>query len=78
MSRTKEEIESMAFKAQLGQVLKNCSNERDAWPFLSPVDTEAEPNYLKTISKPMDLKTMGQKLDNGEYDIILYLVVVVM
>ncbi|KAG2776477.1 hypothetical protein PC129_g16576 [Phytophthora cactorum] len=40
-----------------------------AWPFLDPVDPVAlnVPTYFDVISQPMDLATMGAKLNAGEY-----------
>eukprot|EP00644_Phytophthora_capsici_P003893 jgi/Phyca11/15732/fgenesh1_pg.PHYCAscaffold_15_\ len=40
-----------------------------AWPFLEPVDPVAlnVPTYFDVISRPMDLSTMGAKLNAGEY-----------
>ncbi|KAF4041408.1 Bromodomain [Phytophthora infestans] len=41
-----------------------------AWPFLEPVDPVAlnVPTYFDVISQPMDLGTMGAKLNAGEYN----------
>ncbi|KAK1941293.1 Transcription factor GTE12 [Phytophthora citrophthora] len=40
-----------------------------AWPFLEPVDPVAlnVPTYFDVISNPMDLGTMGAKLNAGDY-----------
>ncbi|KAL4171656.1 hypothetical protein KRP22_009746 [Phytophthora ramorum] len=40
-----------------------------AWPFLAPVDPVAlnVPTYFDVIAHPMDLSTMGAKLNGGEY-----------
>ncbi|TDH68865.1 hypothetical protein CCR75_004171 [Bremia lactucae] len=40
-----------------------------AWPFQEPVDPVAlnVPTYFDVISQPMDLSTMGAKLNAGEY-----------
>lgn len=35
--------------------------------FQKPVDTSAIPNYMKKISKPIDLGTIKDKLTNGVY-----------
>ncbi|CAH7676027.1 Bromodomain-containing protein, partial [Phakopsora pachyrhizi] len=43
--------------------------EKSVWPFYEPVDIVKLniPDYPKIIKKPMDLSTMKQKLDGGEY-----------
>lgn len=40
-----------------------------AWPFLNPVDSEGLGliDYYEIIKKPMDLATVRDKMDNGEY-----------
>ena len=35
--------------------------------FLEPVDVSFFPDYLKLIQRPMDLKTLGENLENGVY-----------
>lgn len=35
--------------------------------FCEPVDLEEVPDYTTVISQPMDLRTMGEKLDAGSY-----------
>uniref|UniRef100_A0AAV1T1B0 Bromo domain-containing protein n=1 Tax=Peronospora matthiolae TaxID=2874970 RepID=A0AAV1T1B0_9STRA len=41
-----------------------------AWPFLEPVDPVAlnVPTYYDVISQPMDLATMGHKLQTNDYN----------
>lgn len=48
----------------------NLSRHIWAWPFLEPVDPIAlnVPTYFDVISQPMDLRTMGAKLNEGEYN----------
>ncbi|MBW0490891.1 hypothetical protein O181_030606 [Austropuccinia psidii MF-1] len=43
--------------------------EKFVWPFYTPVDIVklGIPDYPKIVKKPMDLHTMKQKLDRGEY-----------
>jgi histone acetyltransferase len=55
------------FEAKLGLVLKNLRQQKDAWPFLEPVDSRVVTDYLSIIKLPMDLKTMSEKLDNHSY-----------
>jgi histone acetyltransferase len=54
-------------QARLHAVLKALRNLKEAWPFLEPVNTEEVPDYLEIIRQPMDLRTMGQRLDAGYY-----------
>ncbi|CAG0892024.1 unnamed protein product [Darwinula stevensoni] len=49
------------------KVLDYLENLEDSWPFLEPVQEEYAPNYYKRISKPMDLQTMEEKLEQGGY-----------
>ena len=49
------------------KVLDYLENLEDSWPFLEPVQEEYAPNYYKRISKPMDLQTMEEKLEQGDY-----------
>lgn len=51
------------------KVVQNIKRTKDAVPFSSPVDFVALniPNYPSVITKPMDLKTMEEKLKNGQY-----------
>ncbi|EDN99343.1 hypothetical protein SS1G_02197 [Sclerotinia sclerotiorum 1980 UF-70] len=52
----------------LRDFLSHLTRSKQAWPFLEPVDGDMVPDYYKTITQPMDLQTMGQKLDEGLYD----------
>lgn len=36
--------------------------------FTEPVDLEDVPDYTTVVTQPMDLRTMGEKLDAGLYD----------
>ncbi|KAJ3614943.1 hypothetical protein NHX12_018512 [Muraenolepis orangiensis] len=38
-----------------------------AWPFLEPVEAKDAPDYYRVIKEPMDLSTMEEKLQRGEY-----------
>ncbi|KAJ3056786.1 Transcriptional activator spt7 [Rhizophlyctis rosea] len=46
--------------------LKSCGE--NAQPFLEPVSEQIAPNYRDSIKYPMDLGTVGKKLQNQEYD----------
>ncbi|KAH9819205.1 hypothetical protein DFH28DRAFT_887003 [Melampsora americana] len=63
---TKEELKFC--KEVLREVNKK-SYEKFVWPFYEPVDPVklGVPDYLTIIKKPMDLSTIKQKLDRGEY-----------
>lgn len=51
------------------KAIQNIKRTKDAVPFSAPVDFVALniPNYPNIITKPMDLKTMEEKLKNGQY-----------
>lgn len=53
-----------------GAIMRNLKKHRDAAPFLHPVDYVKlnVPDYPKVIKYPMDLTTVDQKLNSGEYD----------
>ncbi|KAF2819127.1 histone acetyltransferase GCN5 [Ophiobolus disseminans] len=38
-----------------------------SWPFLKPVDKDEVPDYYKTVSSPMDLTSMEERLESGFY-----------
>ncbi|TMW58938.1 hypothetical protein Poli38472_007083 [Pythium oligandrum] len=51
----------------LGQVLDYCATHKPYTPFLFPVDPEAVPDYYLIIKNPMDLNSMREKLNDGDY-----------
>ena len=55
----------MVCKELLGKLFKN----KRVWPFVRPVDHKALKlgDYTKIVKKPMDLGTVGAKLENGDY-----------
>lgn len=63
---TKEELKFC--KEVLREVNKK-AYEKFVWPFYEPVDPVklGVPEYLTIIKKPMDLSTIKQKLDRGDY-----------
>jgi histone acetyltransferase len=54
-------------QAKLGAVLKGVKNLKDAWPFMRPVNGKLVPDYYDIIKEPMDLETMGQRLNQYYY-----------
>ncbi|XP_069558573.1 bromodomain adjacent to zinc finger domain protein 2B-like isoform X2 [Brachyistius frenatus] len=48
-------------------LLAELEAQRDAWPFLTPVNHKAVPGYRKVIKKPMDFSTIKEKLSNNQY-----------
>ncbi|KAL6100758.1 baz2b [Pungitius sinensis] len=48
-------------------LLDELEGQRDAWPFLTPVNQKAVPGYRKVIKKPMDFSTIREKLRNNQY-----------
>jgi len=53
--------------ARIGLILKALRAAKDAWPFARPVDIKLVPDYTAIIKQPMDLETIGKKLNNFEY-----------
>ncbi|KAI9640634.1 histone acetyltransferase [Ciborinia camelliae] len=51
----------------LRDFLSHLRRTKRAWPFLKPVTKDIAPDYHKVITHPMDLQTMGEKLDKGLY-----------
>ncbi|KAF1979804.1 histone acetyltransferase GCN5 [Bimuria novae-zelandiae CBS 107.79] len=48
--------------------LYQIQNHKQAWPFLKPVDKDEVPDYYNVITSPMDLTTMEERLEKGDYD----------
>lgn len=48
-------------------ILKRVTKTDDAYPFLELVPKDVE-GYYERIKHPMDLQTMGEKNDRGEYE----------
>ncbi|XP_037073922.1 LOW QUALITY PROTEIN: nucleosome-remodeling factor subunit NURF301-like [Pollicipes pollicipes] len=53
--------------AELRRVFKQIKNNKNAWPFIEPVDPDEVPNYYKVIKEPMDLQTMENRLESRHY-----------
>ncbi|KAF1834276.1 Bromodomain-containing protein [Decorospora gaudefroyi] len=68
------EMDALAREPRRGRHFNICrlflyqiQNHKQAWPFLKPVDKDEVPDYYKTITSPMDLSTMEERLENGFY-----------
>lgn len=49
------------------EMLELFKNDKDAWPFLVPVDKNDVKDYYDVIKNPVDLQTMEKKLEEGFY-----------
>ena len=54
-------------QTSLRDVLLKLKREQKFFMFRTPVDTEECDDYLDLIEAPMDLETMGRKLEKSEY-----------
>lgn len=64
-----EDANNDAIMSRCAKVLRQVSNNKNAAPFLQPVDHVALkiPDYPIIIKHPMDLGTIKTKLENGQY-----------
>lgn len=44
----------------------------EAWPFLKPVNKKQVKDYYNVIKKPIDMETMGKKIQGTSYYVIQY------
>jgi len=51
--------------------LRSVSDHADSWPFSDPVDPQEVPDYYEIIKEPMDLQTIGLRIDAGDYYVTL-------
>eukprot|EP00808_Paulinella_micropora_P020784 g37509.t1 len=58
--------EATDIRAKMGAVLKGLSGLKDSWPFLQPVNRDLVKDYYDVIKEPMDLKSMKDKLTDGD------------
>jgi histone acetyltransferase len=49
------------------QFIADVHADRNAWPFHTPVDGEAVADYYSVVKDPIDLQTMKERLDRGNY-----------
>ncbi|CAB3405396.1 unnamed protein product [Caenorhabditis bovis] len=54
--------------AALEQLLKESMRQECSWPFLEPVDPKEVPDYYDVIKRPMDLRSMMNKLKQRVYN----------
>lgn len=52
----------------LEPLLRDAMKQENAWPFVQPVDSREVPDYYHIIKRPMDLRTMMNKLKQQLYD----------
>jgi histone acetyltransferase len=58
-----------ALHKELQQILTQIKQHQSAWPFLEPVDPETTGalDYYEVIKNPIDLRTIQERLDRGDY-----------
>ncbi|TDG42918.1 hypothetical protein AWZ03_010669 [Drosophila navojoa] len=66
-TRVEERSNAVHLKSIFEAVLQAMRRQTTAWPFLSPVDPKDVPEYYVHIKYPMDLKTIGERLERGYY-----------
>jgi histone acetyltransferase len=54
-------------KQVLRKLLDQVRGSAHSWPFLKPVAIDEAPNYYDVVKEPMDLETVGKKLDTDKY-----------
>ncbi|EHK99241.1 putative Histone acetyltransferase GCN5 [Glarea lozoyensis 74030] len=52
---------------ELRRFLGELQNHKQAWPFLNPVNKDEIPDYYITITTPMDLSTVEERLHQDRY-----------
>ncbi|KAJ0245738.1 Bromodomain-containing protein [Hirschfeldia incana] len=57
--------------ALIRMLLKTMQDHSDAWPFIKPVDPLEVPDYYKIINDPIDLKTIGMRVESEQYYVTL-------
>ncbi|GAA6038367.1 hypothetical protein JCM8097_007613 [Rhodosporidiobolus ruineniae] len=64
--------EQLRFCKEVMKELFKKTHEAYAYPFYQPVDTNAYPQYLQYVKKPMDLSSIRSKLEHGQYPVPPY------
>ncbi|VDM60546.1 unnamed protein product [Angiostrongylus costaricensis] len=62
------DLTSRARIEALEKLIREAMREPYAWPFLEPVDKRDVPDYYDVITRPMDLRTMINKIKQHVYD----------
>ncbi|KAK6738536.1 hypothetical protein RB195_020564 [Necator americanus] len=62
------DVTSRAKIEELEKLIREAMREPYAWPFLEPVDKREVPDYYNVITRPMDLRTMINKIKQRVYD----------
>lgn len=62
------DLTSRAKIEALEKLIREAMREPYAWPFLEPVDKRDVPDYYDVITRPMDLRTMINKIKQHIYD----------
>jgi histone acetyltransferase len=65
--RPEPEPDMERLTAELRSILQAVLHHPDAWPFLYPVDPVLVPDYPKIVRNPIDLQTIGQRLDSNAF-----------
>ena len=60
-------VATLSWKEQCKNLLDILNQSQDSVPFRAPVNIERLPHYLLIIDYPMDLQTVGKKLQDGNY-----------
>ncbi|XP_023167733.1 histone acetyltransferase KAT2B-like [Drosophila hydei] len=66
-ARVEELTDAAHLSSLFDTVLQSLRRQASAWPFLSPVNAKDVPDYYVHIKYPMDLKTVGERLERGYY-----------
>lgn len=61
-------VQLKPLQATLRRVLAQIRAKDTNEIFMEPVDLEEVPDYTTVVTQPMDLQTMGEKLDAGLYE----------
>ena len=51
-------------------IIEHMMKDSASWPFKDPVRIEVAPDYYQTITKPIDLSTMRERVQQGHYDTV--------
>ena len=65
--KKEKEVENESFLSQCKKIIQKIKNDGKSRDFLHPVDEKNAPGYYAKIENPMDLTTLENKLERGEY-----------